>query len=255
MIYKLDTDFTKIDQTDGLMQNLSHQAYIEVVTCEDDPRKDSGILLLPLEKLQFKAKSGESVYARSAHIGGTPANLSVVNFNVPASGFGAGAIIYAHTVLDSFIGADGALLRRNDYPELFGYAQENNLILSEADWANGMQGMYAEGDETTTFRVPDLRGQFLRALDNTADIDTGRVLGSTQGDAIRNITGTAGVCFDIGGGSAIVNGAFQYRSTPGGVANGSNYYAYVSSIDASQVVPTAEENRPKNIALIAQIKY
>lgn len=255
MIYKLDTDFTKIDQTDGLMQNLSHQAYIEVVTCEDDPRKDSGILLLPLEKLQFKAKRGESVYARSAHIGGTPANLSVVNFNVPASGFGAGAVIYAHTVLDGFIKADGALINRSDYAELFAYATENSLILPEADWAEGMQGMFAEGDGSATFRVPDLRGQFLRGLDDDAGMDTGRVLGSTQGDAIRNITGTVGVCFDSSSGSGIVKGAFQSRKAIDGTPYGDSYGAYVSSLDASLVVPTANENRPKNIALIAQIKY
>lgn len=138
MIYKLDTDFAKIDQADGLMQNLSHQAYIEVVSCEEDPGKDSGIILLPLEKLHFKAKRGELVYARSAHIGGTPANLSVVNTNVPALGVGAGAIIYAHTVLDGFIKADGTLINRKDYAELFAYAEENTLILSEADWSNGM---------------------------------------------------------------------------------------------------------------------
>lgn len=258
MIYKLDTDFTKIDQTDGLMQNLSHQAYIEVVTCEDDPCKDSGIILLPLEKLQFKTKRSESVYARSAHIGGTPANLSVVNFNVPASGFGAGVVIYAHTVLDGFIKADGALLRRDDYPELFGYAEENNLILSEADWANGMQGMFAGGDKNTTFRVPDLRGRFLRGLDDTAGVDAGRDLGSIQGDAIRNITGSIIVRSYTDGSYAdpAPSGAFTYdkngyRAAISGIAD----TPYCTGFDASRVVPTAEENRPKNIALIAQIKY
>lgn len=40
----------------------------------------------PLEKLNFKAKNEEFLFARSAHIGGKHANLSVVNFNMPASG-------------------------------------------------------------------------------------------------------------------------------------------------------------------------
>lgn len=91
MIYKLDTDFTKIEEKEGLMQNMSYKAFIEVVSCVEDPRKDSGIILQPLEKLNFKARDDESLFARSAHIDGTNANLSVVNFNMPVSGNETGA--------------------------------------------------------------------------------------------------------------------------------------------------------------------
>lgn len=258
MIYKLDTDFTQIEQKEGLMQNLSHQAYIEVVSCEEDPRKDSGIILMPLEKLNFKAKKKESVFARSAHIGGTPANLSVVNFNVPVSGSGAGVgnLTYNHIVLDGYVKADGALLNRAEYSDLFEFANENALLLPEEDWANGMQGMYSVGDDSTTFRVPDLRGQFLRGLDDGRGLDTGRTLGSLQGDAIRNIIGQ--MESNVGRiKSMIGSGAIETEMTQRGlVQHGDTALSdYTFTFDASRVVPTAEENRPKNIALIAQIKY
>lgn len=266
MIYKLDMDFSKIEQTDGLMQNLSSQSYIEVVTCKEDPRKDSGIILMPLEKLQFRTKRGESVFARSAHVGGTHANLSIVNFNVPVPeyGTGVGSISYGHVVLNGYIKADGALILRNEYPALFEYASQNGLILNEIDWNNHMRGMYGEGDGSTTFRVPDLRGYFLRALDDEAGIDSDRDLGSAQEDAIRNIVGEIkstnnGPNYIFLGDSLASGGALE-------VVNAGSKYAILSNtnlqfgcdaftFDASRAVPTAKENRPKNIALIAQIKY
>ena len=43
---------------------------------------------------------------------------------------------------------------------------------------------------TTTFNLPDLRGEFVRGWDHARGADVGRTLGSTQTDAIREITGT-----------------------------------------------------------------
>jgi microcystin-dependent protein len=43
-----------------------------------------------------------------------------------------------------------------------------------------MQSLYGLGDGSTTFNVPDYRGQFLRGLDAGAGFDAGRTLGSTQ---------------------------------------------------------------------------
>lgn len=254
MIYKLDTDFTQIDQKEGLMQNLSHQAYIEVVSCEEDPRKDSGIILMPLEKLNFKAKKKESVFARSAHIGGTPANISVVNFNVPASGSGAGvgSITYAHTVLDGYVKADGSLINREEYLDLFEYADTNGLLLPEADWANSMQGMYGVGDDSTTFRVPDLRAQFLRGLDDGAEIDTDRILGSAQVDTFQGHRHHSATYDGKPYAEGIVIKDYLSVDFKASAANGIGD----PTDDTINGTPRiSKENRPKNIALIAQIKY
>lgn len=40
--------------------------------------------------------------------------------------------------------------------------------------------IYGAGDGNTTFNLPDLRGEFIRGLDNGRGIDSGRVLGSKQ---------------------------------------------------------------------------
>lgn len=167
-----------------------------------------------------------------------------------------GTVIYAHILQPGYVKANGQLLSRRDFPELYKYASENKLLLIESDWANEMQGMFAEGDGVNTFRVPDLRGQFLRCLDDGAGVDADRAMGSQQEDAIRNITGSVyPFGHQIGGpegafcqGRIITGNCVAAGSTPG-------YNHFQVKFDASQVVPIAEENRPKNIALIAQIKY
>lgn len=97
----------------------------------------------------------------------------------------------------------------------------------------------------------DLRGQFVRGWSNGAALDSGRVAGTSQGDAIRNITGAFGAV--TGGNSA--SGAFASNGSPfvhivagtGGTDNGWTF-------DTSRTVPTASENRPTNIALLYCMK-
>lgn len=257
MIYRLNDEFTKIEETKGMMQNRSDKVEIEFITCKENPQKDSGGILRPMEKYDFAVEKGESVYARCNQMNGALATLAVVNFKKPASESGAGGdmvgdIKLRHILQPGYIKADGSLLNRAEYSALFEFAQENELLLTEADWANGMQGMYAEGDGVETFRVPDLRGQFLRCVDD------GRIVGSMQGDAIRNITGkmVAREYSDKSYTDPAPTGCFISGSdTSSCVLNGSYRAPYLTGFDASRVVPTAEENRPKNIALIAQIKY
>lgn len=100
----------------------------------------------------------------------------------------------------------------------------------------------------------DMRSMFPRGLDGTRGIDTGRVIMSEQGDAIRNITGSAAVSDTLGltrASVGTVSGAFAkgsaVLSTPlsGGTANND---ARALLMNASLAVPTADENRPKNVA-------
>ncbi|WP_448717601.1 tail fiber protein [Klebsiella quasipneumoniae] len=108
-------------------------------------------------------------------------------------------------------------------------------------------------------RVPDLRGQFVRAWDHGAgiDSDSSRGILSTQGDAIRNISGEVsgigGVRFDGYYGSFYDSGARNgnnAQTTGTCSSNCNDDFAF----DASRQVPTAPENRPKNIALMYIIK-
>nr|WP_232832556.1 phage tail protein [Photorhabdus sp. CRCIA-P01] len=92
--------------------------------------------------------------------------------------------------------------------------------------------------------LPDLRGEFIRGWDDGRGVDIGRQILSTQIDAIRNITGR----FTTDNFSKTAEGVFQFGApvleqsvsgNPGG--------ATIVNFDVSKVVPTANENRPRNI--------
>ena len=143
-------------------------------------------------------------------------------------------------------------LARSAYPRLWAFANSSGLIVSDASWSPTMLGAFSLGDGSTTFRVPDMRGIFPRYLDDGAGIDAGRVLGSFQADAIRNITGAV-EAGSVEESSGTLTGAFALSNIHTGSPGGSSNYGF--TFDASRVVPTAAENRPKNIALLACIKY
>ena len=68
------------------------------------------------------------------------------------------------TVPNGYLECDGSAISRTTYSTLFS-------VLGE---------LYGVGDGSTTFNLPDLRGQFLRGWDNGKGIDTGRSIGTTQ---------------------------------------------------------------------------
>lgn len=107
--------------------------------------------------------------------------------------------------------------------------------------------------------LPDLRGEFIRGWDDGRGVDTNRALLSLQGDAIRNITGRFGQARVNSEINAIVDivaveGAFYGDR---GVRNNiSTSFSFENNriirqdvnFSADKVVPTANENRPRNIA-------
>lgn len=138
-----------------------------------------------------------------------------------------------------YMECDGREIPRADFPALF------DLIGTA----------FGDGDGSTTFNIPDLRGEFIRGWDNGRGVDPGRALGSEQGDAIRNITGsiTTGhslALFSTGtqGTGAIRRAGSILQSTNGNT--GGNNFSTGFDFDASRAVPTADENRPRNVALI-----
>lgn len=103
-------------------------------------------------------------------------------------------------------------------------------------------------------KLPEARGEFIRAWDDGRGVDSGRALLSTQGDAIRNITGTLGYS-SVGDAQALLGvatGAFSTSTTTAPALKGDSAPGYTRSLyanfNASELVPTAQENRPRNIA-------
>ncbi|MFW3412294.1 hypothetical protein ACN9J3_06130 [Aliarcobacter butzleri] len=165
-----------------------------------------------------------------------------------------GAILNGYTIFYNCIVAFGGEFNRADYPKLWAYLQANpSLVKNETQWQSeatangGICGFYSSGNGTTTFRVPNLDKAFLRP-------DT-RGIASYQGDAIRNITGSTGPTGKwVDSASVAMDGAFANKNrTTQLIGGGSSLTCTGFDFDASRIVPTASENRPKNIAVLPLI--
>ncbi|OTQ80516.1 hypothetical protein B6D23_01735 [Gilliamella sp. N-W3] len=104
--------------------------------------------------------------------------------------------------------------------------------------------------------LPDLRGVFIRGLDTGSGLDPNRGILSYQGDAIRNIWGEISPISESFAADPIASGAFRYFEkhadhTPSHIDVGS---VGGVTFDASRVVPTANENRPSNVAFMYIVK-
>ncbi len=140
------------------------------------------------------------------------------------------------TAPEGYLPANGAAVSRTAYARLF-------AVIGTT---------FGAGDGGSTFNLPDLRGEFVRGWDAGRNLDGGRGFGTAQGDAIRNITGTMGSNDQE---RRFLSGAFYYIGTDGSGKTGSSNSTDNVGFDASRVVPTAPENRPHNVALLACIKY
>lgn len=101
-----------------------------------------------------------------------------------------------------------------------------------------------------TGKLPDLRGVFIRGKDNLRGLDPCRDILSYQDDAIRNIYGAFYPISETFGAEGSATGVFQKAEcfsnhTPTSIDRGQGDGIV---FDASRIVPTANENRPRNVA-------
>lgn len=83
--------------------------------------------------------------------------------------------------------ANGALLSRAEWPDLWEYAQTSGNLVTEAEWAAGRYGSYTAGDGSTTFRVQDLRGRGIIGAGQGSGL-TLRTLGEIGGEEKHPLT-------------------------------------------------------------------
>jgi len=190
------------------------------------------------------------------------------------SGSPTGTVIHLATltVPEGYLKADGQAVSRATFNELF-------LAIGE---------VYGVGDGSTTFNLPDLRGVFVRSYDDGASVDTGRSFGSTQDDENKEHSHTGAA--DSSGnhshtGSTASAGNHTHLTVQSSGTSGSSLTANQFSRDYDEYAQgrmTAAgahthsltidnsgdhthnlsiensggtESRPKNIALLACIKY
>lgn len=159
-----------------------------------------------------------------------------VDADAAQTGVEVGSIIYAPATSapSGYLKANGALVSRTTYAALWAYAQgSGNLAASDGAW---VAGQFSPGDGSTTFRIPDLRGEFIRGWDDGRGVDSGRDVGTAQADALKAHTHTGGVSGSAGYTAGAASSAYV---TPG-AATGST---------------GGSETRPRNVAALGCIKY
>ncbi len=100
-------------------------------------------------------------------------NLSWANVSTPAGVPTASVFAMAtSTVPSGYLECDGSAVSRTTYADLF----------------SAIGTTYGAGNGSSTFNVPDMRGEFLRGWDNGRGVDDSRTLGSSQDDQLQNHT-------------------------------------------------------------------
>lgn len=149
----------------------------------------------------------------------------------PSVAPGAVVAFARNTAPTGWLKANGAAVSRTTYAALFA----------------AIGTTFGVGDGSTTFNLPDLRGEFVRGWDDGRTIDNGRVFGTSQLDAFQghghNSYGTDGA----GAGAGLqfaVNATAPRGATLEAITLGSYGTPRVAS-----------ETRPRNVALLFCIKF
>ena len=161
-------------------------------------------------------------------------------------GVPTGAVFYfaANTAPTGFLKANGAAVSRTTYAALFAITGTT----------------YGAGDGTTTFNVPDLRGEFIRGWADDRAVDTGRAFGSAQAADTNLLSHThSSTVTAYGGGSqgTITYGAGWTQAYNQATEQYENNPAVVSLTYTTGGPSPAggAETRPRNVALLACIKF
>lgn len=156
-----------------------------------------------------------------------------------------------------------AFFARNSAPT--GYLKANGAAISRATYATLFAAIgttFGGGDGSTTFNVPDLRGEFARGWDDARGIDAGRGFGSFQKGTFHNIG--SGPVVDCVSDYSISNGGAAAAADLGLDTGVPSDYPNARYGSAGTVGPTGAPmytdasygvTRPRNIALLACIKY
>jgi len=144
-----------------------------------------------------------------------------------------------------------------------GYLKANGAAVSRTAYANLFASLgtyYGGGDGVSTFNLPDLRGRFVRGLDEGAGVDPGRGLGTHQNS--QNASHTHSASSDAQGehSHGLTMGYTDLDS--GNFGGGRNaygtQYTQPAGSHAHNITVAASggnESRPVNIAFIYCIKY
>jgi phage-related tail fiber protein len=169
----------------------------------------------------------DGITATVTELNYTDGVTSAIQTQINASVMPSGSII--HVAMNSaptgYLKANGAAVSRSTYAALFA----------------AIGSTFGVGDGSTTFNLPDLRGEFVRGWDDARGIDGSRVFGSAQTDEIKS---HVHIVYPSNSAGAFAN-AFDVDTA----GSGTNLN------DPKLTTATGgAETRPRNIALLACIK-
>lgn len=211
------------DPTDPAKFTLG-KSYPEGSILQAVNNEPAGSAPAPLERSKNLSDVADKAQSRS--------NLDVYSKAETDQKMPAGGIVYfpRSTAPTGWLKANGAAVSRTAYATLFA----------------AIGTTFGAGDGVNTFNLPDLRGEFIRGLDDGRGVDSSRALGSLQSGSIESHThdlvtdtGTAGTKVSIS--DSI------FRQTQGNnAAAGGTAMTYATG---------GNETRPRNVALLACIKF
>lgn len=171
--------------------------------------------------------------------------------NINSVAVGSISIFPQSSAPSGYLKLNGALLSRTTYAALWAYAQASgNLAANDGAW---QAGQFSPGDGSTTFRIPDYRGEFLRMWDDGKGTDAGRGIGQWQAQ-------------DTQPHNHSITDPGHYHSYYYGSMNGYAMAFFGTSAAGSGTTTSATtgitvnnstgtETRPRNVAALACIKY
>jgi hypothetical protein len=153
--------------------------------------------------------------------------------------------VYAPTFRGSHIGIGAeqpgmvAYFAMSNAPQ--GWLKANGATVSRTTYSAlfaAIGTLYGAGDGSTTFKLPDLRGEFVRGWADGGSADFGRILGSWQADELKTHAHEIySSNWETGGGS-------------GGIGN-----LTPDKLSGTTRNTGGSETRPRNVALLVCIKY
>lgn len=190
---------------------------------------------------------GGAVYGSAGQVLASNGSGSAPSWvDVSAIPAGAVSMFAMSTAPTGWLKANGAAISRTTYAELF----------------SAIGTTFGAGNGSTTFNLPDLRGEFMRGWDDARGVDSGRAFGSAQDsqNEAHTHTGTTSSAgahthtIGIGGSSgSSATGVQTDPNDPVTTRTTSSAGAHTHTFTTASSGGT--EARPRNIALLACVKF
>lgn len=205
-----------------------HRALCSIVRQVSDAKEDAGVAATAItaertavatltNKTLISPTLGTPVSGNLANCTGYPySSLSGTPASLPSGAVSAFAMNSAPT---GWLKANGSAVSRTTYADLF----------------TAIGTTFGVGDGSTTFNIPDLRGEFIRGWDDSRGIDSGRVFGSAQADELKSHVHSVSAQLGTAGGAPQSSGSSSLNPYNTNATGGT-------------------ETRPRNIALLYCIK-